>query len=114
MARFYGRVGFGHTVEVRPGVMEDVITERPLYGDVLRPGRSFNEDGKVHRDTSVTNRISVLADDYAAENVYAIRFVEWKGVLWYVTKVEEERPRLIFSLGEVYRGPTATSNDPDD
>jgi len=113
MARFYGRVGFGHTVEVRPGVMEDVITERSLYGDVLRPGRSFNEDGQVHRNTLTTNRISVLADDYASENVYAIRFVEWKGVLWYVTKVDEERPRLIFSLGEVYRGPTAASNAPD-
>lgn len=92
--------------------MEDVITERPLYGDVLRPGRSFQEDGKVHRDTQMTNRISVLADDYAAENVYAIRFVEWKGVLWYVTQVAEERPRLILSLGEVYNGPVAASNGP--
>lgn len=107
MARFYGRVGFGHTIEVRPGVMEDVITERKLYGDVLRPGRRFDQDDKVHRDTQMTNRISVLADDYATENVYAIRFVEWKGVLWYVTQVDEERPRLIFSLGEVYNGPTA-------
>lgn len=112
MARFYGRVGFGHAVEVRPGVIEDIITERQLYGDVLRPGRSFDEDGQVNRDTRMTNRISVLADDYAAENVYAIRFVEWKGVLWYVTKVDEERPRLIFSLGEVYNGPIATSNAP--
>lgn len=87
--------------------MEDVITERKLYGDVLRPGRRFDQDDKVHRDTQMTNRISVLADDYATENVYAIRFVEWKGVLWYVTQVDEERPRLIFSLGEVYNGPTA-------
>lgn len=114
MARFYGRVGFGHAVEVRPGVIEDVITERKLYGDVLRPGRSFDEDGQVNRNTQMTNRISVLADDYAAENVYAIRFVEWKGVLWYVTKVDEERPRLIFSLGEVYNGPIAASDDSND
>lgn len=114
MARFYGRVGFGHAVEVRPGVIDDVITERKLYGDVLRPGRSFDEDGQVNRNTQMTNRISVLADDYAAENVYAIRFVEWKGVLWYVTKVDEERPRLIFSLGEVYNGPIAASDDSND
>lgn len=112
MARFYGRVGFGHTVEVRPGVMEDVITERKLYGDVLRPGRRFEGDDKVHRDTKMTNRLSVLADDYASENVYAIRFVEWKGVLWYVTNVDEERPRLIFSLGDVYNGPVGPSDDP--
>lgn len=113
MARFYGRVGFGVTVEVRPGVMEDVIIERKLYGDVLRPGRNRREDGKVLLDTEMSNRISVLADDYALENVYAIRFVEWKGVLWTITKIDEERPRLIFSLGEVYRGPVAASGTPN-
>lgn len=107
MARFYGRVGFGHTVEVRPGVWEDVITERKLYGDVLRPGRSFEEGDKVHRDVRMTNRLSVLADNYVNENIAAIRFVEWKGVLWYITKIDEERPRLILSLGEVYNGPIA-------
>lgn len=105
MARFYGRVGFGDTVEVRPGVMEDVIVEKKLYGDVLRPGRSYQEDGKVFRDTQPTNRISVLADDYASLRSFSIRFIEWKGVLWQVTKVDEERPRLILSLGEVYNGP---------
>lgn len=111
MARFYGKVGFGHTVEVSPGVMEDVITERNLFGDVLRPSRSFEEGDKVNSDVSAGNRISVVADDYASENVYAIRFVEWKNVLWKVTNVEENRPRLIFRLGEVYNGPRASTSD---
>lgn len=110
--KFYSRVGFGHTEEVRPGVMEDVITERRFYGDVLQPGRAFQEGDKVNSDVSVTNRFSVIADDYANENVYAIRYFEWKGVLWKVTRVQEERPRLIFSLGEVYNGPTNPSNSP--
>jgi len=110
MARYYGRVGFGHTVETRPGVMEDVITERNLYGDVLRPSRSFEEGEKVNRDAKLGNRISVIATDYVNENIDAIRFVEWKGVLWYVIRIEEERPRLIFSLGEVYNGPVAATD----
>lgn len=113
MARFYGKVGFGHTVETRPGVSEDVITERSFYGDVLRPGRSFDGSEKVNRDVSATNRLSILADDYAASNADAIRFVEWRGVLRYVTSVDDERPRLILSLGEVYNGPRAPT-DPGD
>lgn len=111
MARFYGTVGFGQTVEVRPGVMEDVIVEKPYYGDVLRPARSFEQGDKVISDVSAGNRISVVADDYASENVYAIRFVEWKNVLWTVSNVEEQRPRLIFRLGEVYNGPRSEPSD---
>lgn len=111
MARFYGKVGFGHTVEVRPGVMEDVIVEQSFYGDVLRPGRRFDEGDKIHRDISASNRISIIADDYAAQNADAIRFVEWRGVLRYVTAVDDERPRLILSLGEVYNGPRAPAPD---
>jgi hypothetical protein len=114
MARFYGKVGFGHTVEKRPGVMEDVITERRFYGDVLRPARSFDGSDKINRDVSATNRISIIADDNVAEDADAIRFVEWRGVLRYVTAVEDERPRLILSLGEVYNGPRAATPDSGD
>lgn len=112
--KFYGRVGFGRTEETRPGVREDVITERNLYGDVLSPSRSFEEGEKVNRDARLGNRISVIATDYASENIDAIRFVEWKGVLWYVTRIVEERPRLIFSLGEVYNGPVAPTDSGND
>lgn len=112
MARFYGKVGFGQTVETRPGVMEDVIVERPFYGDVLRPGNSFDGSEKVNRDVSATNRISIIADDYAAQNADAIRFVEWRGVLRYVTAINDERPRLVLSLGEVYNGPRAPTSGP--
>ena len=114
MARFYGIVGFGNTVEVRPGVMEDVIVEKPYYGDVLRPARSFEQGEKVINDIRASNQISVVADDYASENVFAIRFVEWKGVLWSVSNVEEQRPRLIFRLGEVYNGPRPPAPDSSD
>ena len=93
--------------------MEDVIVERKLYGDVLRPSRSFQMSDQVIPDSKVGNRISVLATDYVSENIDAIRFIEYKNVLWHVTRIDEERPRLIFSLGEVYNGPVAPA-DPGD
>jgi hypothetical protein len=47
-----------------------------------------------------------MADAYANEHFFAIRYVEWAGVLWTVSMVEVQSPRLLLRLGEVYNGPT--------
>lgn len=106
MARFHGRVGYGETVESSPGVHEDVITEHLYFGDVIRDTRQLTESERLNKDISVANSISVVADAYANDNFLAIRYVEWAGVLWTVTDVEVQSPRLILRLGEVYNGPT--------
>lgn len=107
MARFYGEIGYGETVEQIPGVWEDSIIERPYYGEVIRNTRRLDGGGKVIDDLSVSNSISVVADAYANDHFFAIKYVRWMGVLWTVTEVEVQRPRLILSLGGVYNGPTA-------
>jgi len=105
--RFCGKVGYGETTEVRPGIYEDVITERTYYGDVIRNSRRMNEIGdRVVGDISVSNRISVVADEFAYENFFNMKYVEWNNVLWEVSEIDVERPRLILSLGGVYHGPT--------
>lgn len=109
MARFYGRVGYGETVETSPGVYQDDIVEFMYYGDVVRNTRRLAEGENLNKDLSVENSISIVADAYANEHFFAIRYVEWAGTLWTVTQVEVERPRLLLRLGEVYNGPTASS-----
>lgn len=107
MARFFGPVGYGATVEVRPGVWEDAITVVEYFGDVVRNIRRSGENPEsVNNTISVQNSISIVADEYANEHFFAIRYVGWAGELWTVTSVQVERPRLILSLGEVYNGPT--------
>lgn len=106
MAKFFGRVGYGEAVETRPGVFEDVIVERNYYGDVIRDARELSEGEHLHQDLSVSNQISILADAYALDHIFAIKYVEWSGVLWTVPSVEVQRPRLLLRLGEVYNGPT--------
>lgn len=106
MAKFFGRVGYASAQEeVKPGVFEDVIVERNYYGDVIRDARSLSEGENLHQDLSVGNQISILADAYANDHFFAIKYVEWAGVLWTVPSVEVQRPRLLLSLGEVYHGP---------
>lgn len=111
MARFYGAIGYGQSVETAPGVMQDVITERMLRGDVLRNSRQLKEGDKINNDLSVSNSISVIADAYANKHFFAIRYVAWAGSLWTVNDIQVERPRLILRLGGVYNGPTPTTPD---
>src|SRR5688572_20290970 len=106
MARFYGEVGYGETVETVPGVYVDQITEHSYYGDVVKNIRHIQEGEKVNYDLTVRNSISIVADAYALEHFFAIRYVRWSGALWTVSDVEVQRPRLILRLGGVYNGPT--------
>jgi hypothetical protein len=102
--RFYGEVGFGDTVEQAAGVYTDDITEKSYYGDVVRATRELSAGDELNRDLSVQNSISIVADAFASENFFAIRYVNWAGVRWTVTSVQVQRPRLILTLGEVYNG----------
>ena len=109
MARFYGEVGYGKTIENPPnsGIWSDDISEFAYYGDVVRNSRSTQEGDKLNDDLSVSNSISIVADAYANEHFFAIRYVSWAGTLWKVDSVTVESPRLLLRLGGVYNGPTA-------
>lgn len=108
MARFYGEVGYGEQVESAPGVWTDIFTEAPYQGDVIRNAKHVGETDKVNDDIVLSNSISVLADQFAIEHFFNIKYVRWSGVLWTVTSVEVRSPRLILTLGSVYNGPIAS------
>lgn len=109
MARFSGEVGYGTTVEspAGSGVWVDQITEILYFGDVERSIRRYPESETLHPDLAVNNSISIVADEYANQHFFNIKYVRWAGVNWTVTSVEVRSPRLILSLGSVYNGPTA-------
>lgn len=108
MARFFGEVGYGDSVEtpLGSGVWADTIIEFPYQGDVIRKARTLEDSEKVNDNITVSNQISVVADEYAFEHFFDIKYVRWAGVPWTVTTVEVRSPRLILSLGSVYNGPT--------
>lgn len=107
MAKFFGKVGYGPTtVETAPGVWQEVMVEVSYLGDVLRNTRRLQTGESVNGDLSVNNLISIVADAYANEHFFAIRYVAWMGTLWTVSEVEVQSPRLLLRLGGVYNGPT--------
>lgn len=107
MAKFFGEIGYGETEETTAGVWMDVITERKYYGDVVRNSKQSKEGEKINNDLSVGNSIEIVADAYANEHFFAIRYIKWAGTLWTVSNVEVKSPRLILRLGGVYNGPKA-------
>lgn len=107
MAKFFGSIGYGETAETKPGVWEDVITERKVYGDILSHSVRSEETTNVNSDITISNRISIVADSYIRTRIRAIKYVSFMGELWTVSDVEVELPRLILRLGEVYNGPSA-------
>ena len=110
--RFFGVIGYATpATEVAPGVFKEGIKEIEYFGDVLRNTRQLVNDEKVNDDLSVSNSISVVADEYAYEHFHAIRYIKWAGVLWKASDVEVQSPRLLLRLGGVYNGPTPTVAD---
>jgi hypothetical protein len=110
MAKFFGRVGYGMSVEKAPGVWKDVISEQVYYGDVIRNSRGLRDGAKANDDLTVGNSISIVADAYAQKHFFAIRYVEWAGTLWEVDDVTVQSPRLLLRLGGVYNGPKAPAS----
>jgi hypothetical protein len=108
MARFFGTVGYANSVETPSdsGIWADIITEISYFGDVIRNTRKMEPGENLNDDIRVVNSISIVADEYAIEHFFKIKYVRWMGVPWTVTNVEVRSPRLVLSLGSVYNGPT--------
>lgn len=109
MSKFYDKIGFATTSETTPGVWVSTIVERYYYGDVLNNVRNLERSDSVNDSIRVRNKISIVADPYAAQNYFSMRYISWMGVLWKVDAVEVEYPRLTLTLGDVYNGNTPTT-----
>lgn len=112
MAKFIGAIGYAEQTETAPGVFEDVIVERQCSGDLIRNSRRLSEDSSgfvLNQDLSVGNSVSIVADAYAMNHFFAVRYIKWSGAYWTVSTVEVQPPRLLFRMGEVYNGPKAAA-----
>ena len=102
--KWYGIIGYAETVETKPGVWEEQITERNYYGEVTRNNRMLQSAGQVNDNINISNSISIVSDPYANQNFHAIRYIEFMGTKWKVSNVEVQYPRLILTTGGLYNG----------
>lgn len=111
MAKWSGIIGYAEKVEVRPGVWDDGITERPYFGDVGRNVRRLQGVSSVNDGITISNEISVVSDPYAIQNFHKMRYLSYMGENWRIESAEVQYPRIVIILGGVWNGDTAgTSN----
>jgi hypothetical protein len=102
MAKFYGVIGYGTTVETAPGVWEEKITEKSYFGDLIRNTRRIQSADQLNDNINVANEISIVADPFANENFHSMRYVEFMGAKWKISNVDVRYPRLILTVGGLY------------
>ncbi len=112
MAKFFGKIGFAVSENIKPGVWKATPIERKYYGDWIRNLSRSQTNAKVNDDLTISNELSIIADPFAMENFGMIRYVEYKGVKWKVNSVEIQFPRLILTIGGVYNGDKAGTSQP--
>ena len=104
MAKWFGTIGFADTVEIRPGVWEEQITEAKYYGDVIKNSRILQTGDQVNDSINIANQFSIVADPFAKNHFHKMRYIEYLGVKWKISTVEDQRPRLILTIGGLWNG----------
>lgn len=103
MAKFSGVIGFVETVETSPGVWTDQTTEKRYKGDLLKRYISWQTSDEINPDFNINNQVSIVADSYISNHLAYMKYVVINNVKWKITNIEINRPRLIISLGGLYR-----------
>lgn len=95
-------IGYAQTVEKAPGVWVEDIIEKPYYGDISRLTKKLEGGSTVNSNINMANEISIVADPFASENFFAMRYVFYAGAKWRINSVEVQYPRLILGIGGLY------------
>lgn len=108
MPKFHGRIGFAVQQQIEPGVWDNVIVERPYFGEVIRDTLEVVGGQAVVSESKTANSFRIVADLYASDNFMDMEYVLWRERYFTVTQVQvEARPRMIVRIGGVYNGPKA-------
>lgn len=103
MAKYHGMIGFAIQNEVSPGVFVDNVVEREYFGDVINASFANQQSSNgINDDLRLNNRISIVSNTFAIENLAFMRYVTYMGVKWEISNIEPQYPRLILSIGGVY------------
>lgn len=111
--KWHGLIGYApEVVEVEPGIWEEQIVEKPYYGDIIRNFRKLQTSDKINDDINISNQISIVADPYAIDHIFSMRWIEFSGAKWKITDVDVQYPRLILSIGGLWNeNKTGTTGD---
>ena len=107
MAKFCGMIGFVTTAEDpdNPGVWVEQTIEKKYRGELISVTKRLQTSANTTNDNiTISNELSIVADPYANENMYAMRYAVFGGAKWKIETVRVEYPRLKLSIGGLFNG----------
>jgi hypothetical protein len=103
MAKFYGPIGFSEIGSTVKGVWKPgEITEKCYYGDTISDTRKLQSGDNVNDDINIIDNISIIADQYARDNIHNMKYVVLNGSKWKIKSVGNGSPRLLLITGGIY------------
>lgn len=111
MGKYYGKVGYAIPEEYAPGRWRDRIVERNYYSETQRDIFDVQSTNQVNDNLRLSMNFGILADAFAYEHVGFIRYIEFMGTFWKVTRIDPKYPRIILTAGGVYNGERAKVAD---
>lgn len=103
--RYAGKLGLTVKTELAPGYWEDVITERPVMGEVKQTTERLEGDDRILPRTVTSTSLSVPALGLGEVDNDIVRYVWWKGKRWQAESVVEDFPNIVIFIGGLYNGP---------
>lgn len=111
MSRYHGRVGYVMPARVERGVyLEEEVSTHEYSGNVVNLSSRYVTGDGTNADISLNAEFDLVADPFAYQNFQYIKYVEYMNAKWAVTSVKVERPRLILTVGGVYREQNGSSD----
>ena len=100
--RWHGKIGYAMTTE-DCGIWKDEVTEKEYKGDLTKNSVRLQSTSSVNNDFLVQNQISVVADPFAYANFQYMKYIEIMGVMWSISSVELQYPRLLISVASLWK-----------
>ena len=102
-SKWYGKIGFGETVEVKKGVWRAKVIEHDYYGNIINFSKRMQpQTSSTNDDLKINVKISIIADAYLTVHCAAIKYVEFMDSLWKIEEITPEGHRLTLTLGGAY------------
>lgn len=101
--KWFGEIGYFVESNNVDGIVTDSFITQQYYGDIIKDYKTNTSENAVNEDFELSNRISVVADPYLISHFHKIAWISFMETKFKVRSVELQYPRLIVSLGGVFR-----------
>lgn len=110
MAKWHGYIGFAENVEATPGIWEEVITEKEIYGEIMRNRNIEKREEQINMSPILSMQLRIILNPYIKNNIQNIRYIVYspkindENTRWKITDVEIQYPSVLLTIGGVYTG----------